>query len=704
LTSALAARIGALTAREREVLETVCLAGSAIEVAAVARSLNLPLVDGAFAAQQLKGSQLLRIDARGDTRFAEPYHDRVREVVEARFEEKPKRRAERHAAIGQALLDLTPEDRRGPVLFSIVNNLNRAADLRKSPEARAELARLNVQAAKRAAEATAHDQALAYVERGLDLLGDDPWGTQADLSFDLAATRMESEHLIGDHAGARETFKDLAQRARSAEQIGRIYSVKVQLEANADSDLEAVGAHREGLRRLGFSAPRRPSLLRVLFEFARTQWTLRRWSPDRIATLPVATEAAVLAGSRIIIGGSTSVYRADNNLFMVVTFEWLRLSVIYGVTFATPSVIGGYAMMLVGARQQFERATQFAQAALQVSERLAGSGRSIFAPMVAGVWVFPWSRPYRQCIDLLRQAIRDQRGVGESLLVNVCCLGISQIEGWLGSSAADLARESEVARRNGEQLNWRDHETGMAIECRWASIIAADTSEADPLSAFAPPEDPGFRFAPYRASFRRLTAEFHFGSRGRAYAASHALVNEQTMGFALVGLLVVRLYRALAARALVKSAGWFKRLRLQRDIRAARAFIERAARSCPENFRARHLLLEADVSRLRESDDEIDRRFQHAVDVAREAEDLQPLALAHELWAEALLERGHGRRANEQMNLACAAWERYGAPRIAARVRERLGGDGELVHAPRGSSTTKHAPRFGSLSTWMVPS
>jgi hypothetical protein len=496
-----------------------------------------------------------------------------------------------------------------------------------------------------------------------------------DLSFDLAATRMESEHLIGDHAGARETFKALAQRARSPEQVGRSYSVKVQLECKADDDAEAVAAHREGLRRLGFSAPTKPSLLRVLVEFVRTQWALRRWSPDRIAALPVATEASFLAGSRIIGGGGTSIYRVDNNLFMVITLEWLRLSVVYGITAATPSLLGGYAMMLVGARRQFERAAQFAQAGLHVSERLAASGRTIFAPMIAGVWVLPWSRPYRQCLDLLRQAIREHPGIGESLLGNVCYLGLSQIEGWLGSSVADLARESEVARRNGEELNWRDHEMGMAIECRWASIIA-DADEADPLAAFEPPEEPGFRFAPYRASFRRLTAEFHFGSRARAYAASHALVNEQTMAFALVGVLVARLYRALAARALVKSAGWFKRLRLQRDIREARAFLARVAGTCPENFRARHLLLEADVSRLRESDDEVDRRFQHAVDVATEAQDLQPLALAHELWAEALSERGQGGQASEQVNLACAAWERYGAPRIAARVRERLGGVG----------------------------
>ncbi len=57
---------------------------------------------------------------------------------------------------------------------------------------------------------------------------------------------------------------------------------------------------------------------------------------------------------------------------------------------------------------------------------------------------------------------------------------------------------------------------------------------------------------------------------------------------------------------------------------------------------------------------------------ATENDDLQPLALAHELWAEALFERNDD-RANEQLERACAAWERYGARGIAARVRQRLG-------------------------------
>ena len=113
-----------------------------------------------------------------------------------------------------------------------------------------------------------------------------------------------------------------------------------------------------------------------------------------------------------------------------------------------------------------------------------------------------------------------------------------------------------------------------------------------------------------------------------------------------------------------------QRLGLRRDIARAKSFLRKAASTCPENFRARHLVVEADAARLREKPMAVDQRFERAIATATENEDLQPLALAHELWAEALFERNDD-RATEQLERACATWERYGARGLAARVRSR---------------------------------
>src|SRR5207244_1222625 len=157
------------------------------EVPVLARALAIPNVDALFAAQALRGSQLVRLEARGDARFVEPYHDRVREVVEARVARDPERRIDRHYQIGRALLDVTPISLRGSAIFSIVENLHHATSRCVTKESRVELATLHAEAAQRAKRATAFEQALKYVERGTALL--DESGTHEELSFELAATR-----------------------------------------------------------------------------------------------------------------------------------------------------------------------------------------------------------------------------------------------------------------------------------------------------------------------------------------------------------------------------------------------------------------------------------------------------------------------------------------------------------------------------------
>jgi serine/threonine protein kinase/predicted ATPase len=669
LISALDARIAALSARERDVLETVCLAGSAIDLAAVTRALGLPTLDGDFAVQQLKGSQLLRLEARGDARFAEPYHDRIREVVESRLEDAQERRVERHEAIGRALFDLTPERARGTVLFTIVDNFNRAATRRNTPEARAELARLNLEAAKRAADATAHAQALAYLERSVDLLGADRWREEEDLAFEIEATRMETQHVSGDVAAGRRAFRELAERATSPEKIGRIYAVKVQLESNTDSDSQALDDNCEGMAKLGFPSKRGPGVLRKIYELLKTSWKLRGWDPGDIAALPVATDPRLSAAARIGIAGGVARYRMDTSMLFVQSMQWIRIAIDRGLSFNTPNSLLGYAMFLAGARRNFARAGEFARAAMKIVTRV-GDERNILAELIMGFWLLPWLRPWKESIASLKRTANEDRRVGEYLWVNTAMIGIAFIEAWLGSNVDTLSVAAKAARDDASAMRWRDHVTALDHLYRWGEMISGRNAD-DPLRAFPPPEDASARLTALEASWLRMQAEFHFGTREAAHAVSHALQNEDTMAFALVGVLNARFYRALSARARMKDAGFFQRIRLRRDIKEAMRLVGRAARSCPENFRARLLLLEADTARVDGSAAEVDRRFADAIACATETESLQPLAMAHELWAEALLERGDARAA-EQVSLACEAWERYGAPRIARRVEERL--------------------------------
>ena len=99
-------------------------------------------------------------------------HDRVQEAAYSLIPEDA--RAEAHLRIGRLLVAHTPPDKREEIIFDIVNQFNRGAELITSEDEREQVAELNLIAGKRAKASTAYASALRYfiagaapVERGL---------------------------------------------------------------------------------------------------------------------------------------------------------------------------------------------------------------------------------------------------------------------------------------------------------------------------------------------------------------------------------------------------------------------------------------------------------------------------------------------------------------------------------------------------------
>ena len=99
------------------------------------------------------------------------------------FTNTEKLRAETHLRIGRLLAARTPAGRREEMIFDIVNQLDRGAWLITSREERDQIAELNLIAGKRAKVSAAYALALKYFVAGSELLIDDPWERQRELSF-----------------------------------------------------------------------------------------------------------------------------------------------------------------------------------------------------------------------------------------------------------------------------------------------------------------------------------------------------------------------------------------------------------------------------------------------------------------------------------------------------------------------------------------
>src|SRR5690606_17450891 len=159
-------------------------------------------------------------------RFA---HDRVQEAAYSLLP-APERPAV-HWRVGRLLLERTPPEQREAHVFQIVNQLDHDVARLEAPAERVELAALCLLAGQRAAAAVAHEQALVYLRRGIELLGEDGFESEPSLALRLHIGACSSAQLSGEPE-AMDRFAEVAL-ARAPSPLERVPIHEIRIRAHS---------------------------------------------------------------------------------------------------------------------------------------------------------------------------------------------------------------------------------------------------------------------------------------------------------------------------------------------------------------------------------------------------------------------------------------------------------------------------------------
>ena len=116
-------------------------------------------------------------------------HDRVQQAAYGLIEED--RQRDVHLTIGRRLQATLPADALKERTFEVVDHLNFGRELITDKDERTGLAKLNVDAARKASEASAYTAALSYVRIAQGLLRDDGWQKSYELTIEAFRQRAE---------------------------------------------------------------------------------------------------------------------------------------------------------------------------------------------------------------------------------------------------------------------------------------------------------------------------------------------------------------------------------------------------------------------------------------------------------------------------------------------------------------------------------
>lgn len=323
-------------------------------------------------------------------------HDRIQQSAYTLLKEDAQ--AALHLRIGRQLLSRSTPEQREAQLFATVAQLNRGRALLTSLEERLELARLNLEAARKAQRSTAYESAAQALQVGRELLFQDPWEVDHLLNFSLHLSAAECAYLLGRFAEADDLYSILKGRARARQEsleIGMVQADHYLLQAR---HLEGLAVARECFQRIGVEVPLPvPELEAALTkEIHRVEETLGDRPVEALLQLPETVDPLHVAALRLSYGMFLNAFLSGQGTLAFFSLALgTRISLENGNCALSGYLYVGYGMVLYLLRKQYAKSFHFGDAGVKVAERFPDLATRCKTNFLFAADLHSWTQPLR---------------------------------------------------------------------------------------------------------------------------------------------------------------------------------------------------------------------------------------------------------------------------------------------------------------------
>ena len=295
-------------------------------------------------------------------------HDRVQQEAYALIPEVEKKYV--HLQIGCLLLENTKEKDLEENIFSIVNQLNEGYELIEEQSERDNLAKLNLQAGKKAKAAAAYQAALNYLEISFKQLSSNSWKHQYRLTLEIHQEKLELLYFNQRFVEVHKLSKIIIAKTRSNLDKVQIYQFEIMSHYAQLNQDKAIEISIKFLAELGFKIPIEINNIekQIVIERQELEIYLQQNSIEDIAKLPKMFSSNNLAAISIFQQLITSISTTNFSLFILIILIQINLFIKYGNAPQSPSIYVYYAMLLCGNSQNINLGYQFGKLALNLQE------------------------------------------------------------------------------------------------------------------------------------------------------------------------------------------------------------------------------------------------------------------------------------------------------------------------------------------------
>ncbi len=594
-------------------------------------------------------------------------HDRVQQAAYSLIPDQKKQIT--HLKIGQLLLNHIPVGEQDENLFEIVNQLNIGKSLIVSTVKQIELAQLNLKAGYKARAATAYVAALEYFTTGIDLLTDNGWQTQYELTLELYTAATEAAYLSGNFERMAGLSSISLEHAKTLLDRVNVYQVEIQAAQAQAKPSEAIQIALQILQQLGVTFPAQPNGEDIGQALGETLSILAGRQPLDLIDLPQMTDADHLAIMGLLAGVTASAYVAAPTLLPLIMLEQVKRSLKYGNSLFSPDGYCGYGLILCGVVGDIESGYQFGQLALLLLEKIDTKKLKARIYGQVNCCISHWKEPLSNTLPFFREGYQSGLETGDLEWGGICAVLYLMHAWFAGKELSDLSREGAAICTQFAQLRQKTMSKQGAIFQQAILNLLGNATEAWRLTGetFNEEEDlpifleSGNQTARCYFYVSKLVLCYLFGQFEEAIASASTLEKYLGAATAMSLIPIFHTYDSLAHLAIYSQVSEAEQQGILQRVTAHQEKVEHWADCAPVNQLHKFYLVGAEQHRVLGNKLEAIEHYDRAILLAKDNEYLQEEALANELAAKFYLNWGKEKVAIAYMQEAYYCYARWGA-------------------------------------------
>ncbi len=574
-----------------------------------------------------------------------------------------------HQRIGQQLLKNTSESELEDKIFDIVNHLNLALGLVTNQTDRDQLARLNLIASQKAKSSTAYSAALNYAQIGVQLLTDESWHMQYDLTLELYQTAVEVAFLNGNFAQMEDWAVVILDRSETLLDKIKVYEIQIHAFVAQNRRLEAIKIGIQTLNLLEIELPIQVSQTDVGLALQDLQSFLSIHCVDDLLELPLMTDAIALAGVNILLSIAAAAYGTNPELYILVVLQLVKLSISKGNAQGSSYGYAACGLILCGLMNQMEHGFQFGQLSLNLLDRFTSQDLRAKTLVLVNVFIKHWKCHLQETLQPLLDAytVGIETGDFEFAAYGLCLY--SNYLYFAGRELVLLELEMSNYRILISQIKQQTTLTWLLIYHQ--TILNLLGKSHDPCSLIGEVYnaemmvsihvETGDRISLYMVYFHQLILCYIFENYDRAIWNAEQIIQYIEVSIGIKSYALFYFYDALTKLAVYDRLPQIEREIIMAGVEANQEKMQLWAHNAPMNYLHKWQLVEAERYRVSGQILEAMEAFDLAIAGAQKNGYIQEEALGNELAAKFYLSQNRLTIAKAYMHEARYCYQQWGA-------------------------------------------